>query len=144
MSEQDVKTLRDIRNRLKNDRREIERNPSIQHSPNSKTKIVHVTQAERRIMEAQDFQLTVRLYQSTIDKLKEFSWDILPTSSGNNRTYDQLVCLLIKRYRVSSQCQNCKESETIDIIPILLTYNMRVVIIKVLITVIICTFLTPA
>jgi hypothetical protein len=143
MSEQDVKTLRDIRNRLKNDRREIERNPSIQHSPNSKTKIVHVTQAERRIMEAQDFQLTVRLYQSTIDKLKEFSWDIHP-NSGNNRTYDQLVCLLIKRYRVSSQCQNCKESETIDIIPILLTYNMRVVIIKVLITVIICTFLTPA
>jgi len=108
MSEQDVKTLRDIRNRLKSDRREIERNPSIQHTPNSKTKIVHVTQAERRIMEAQDFQLTVRLYQSTIDKLKEFSWDIHP-NSGNNRTYDQLVCLLIKRYRVSSQCQNCKE-----------------------------------
>jgi hypothetical protein len=114
MSEQDVKTLRDIRNRLKNDRREIERNPSIQHSPNSKTKIVHVTQAERRIMEAQDFQLTVRLYQSTIDKLKEFSWDIHP-NSGNNRTYDQLVCLLIKRYRVSSQCQNCKESLKLSI-----------------------------
>lgn len=56
----------------------------------------------------QDFELTIRLRESTVDKLKEFAYFIEGGNSGH--TYDQVVCLLIKRCRVSSQCQNCKES----------------------------------
>ena len=86
-----------IRKRLKNDRRQLERNPSIQHSPNSKTKIIQTTEAERLVTEARDFELTVRLHQSTVNELKTLSWNMYHYGK-DSKTYDEIVKHLIKSY----------------------------------------------
>jgi hypothetical protein len=64
MSEQDVKDLCDIRNQLKNERRKLDRNGNGQRHR------VYEMEVEK---EPQNFELTIKLHESTVNKLKMLS-----------------------------------------------------------------------
>jgi hypothetical protein len=88
MSEQDVKTLCKIKNQLKNERRQLDRKtPTMKHA---QRKIIAGARA------LQDFELTIRLRESTVNELKMLSWNL--HQYRQTKTYDELVKFLIKSH----------------------------------------------
>jgi hypothetical protein len=70
-----------------------------------------LTEAESELTRSPARLLTIQLKASTVDSLQKFSWyTVASTNTGNNRTYDDLISLLIERYEVSIQCANCNNN----------------------------------
>ena len=77
MSEQDVKTLHDVRNSLK-----IQKHNGFSTRQGKESAIAD---AKAKLMEYQsmDYELTIRLHQSTINQLKTLSWDLFQRKDGS-------------------------------------------------------------
>jgi hypothetical protein len=51
---------------------------------------------QSEVMPTDNPELTIKLRQSTVDELKNLSWQL--DKKGNDRTYDQIVLHLIRAY----------------------------------------------
>jgi hypothetical protein len=85
MSEQDAKKLQEIRHNIKSGRGSV------------------ITDARSKLdkYQSQDLELTIRLRESTINKLKTLSWSLYQRKEGG--TYDEIVIHLIKSF---DECRN--------------------------------------
>lgn len=115
MSEEDAKRYNDIKEQQRLERSKVRKDSTLRYSPAVMERMEQLTEAERELLLSPERMLSVQLRASTVESLQEFSWYTLgSTNTGNNRTYDDLISMLIERYKISSQCQHCNNNKEIN------------------------------